>query len=69
MIPVETDRETIKKIFKESLAETLHENRQLFEEIIADVLEDLAMAEAIREGRQTRKINRDEIFKTLEQNQ
>ena len=53
MSPIESDHETIKKIFKESLTETLHENRQLFEEIITDVFKDLALSEAIKEGRET----------------
>ncbi|EFI33371.1 conserved hypothetical protein [Desulfonatronospira thiodismutans ASO3-1] len=69
MSPIETDHETIKRIFKESLAETLHENRQLFEEIITDVFEDLALSEAIKEGKETEKVSREEIFRTLEQRQ
>ena len=66
MSPIESDHEMIKKIFKESLTETLHENREL-EEIISDVFEDLALSEAIKEGRGTEKVSRDEIFRTLEQ--
>jgi len=69
MSPLENNDEKIKRIFKESLTETLHENRGLFEEIIADVFEDFALSEAIREGRQTQKVTRDEIFGTLEQGQ
>gem|GEM_PF-677537 len=69
MSPIETDQETIKRIFKESLTEALHENRQLFEEIITDVFEDLALSEAIKEGRETEKVSREEIFRTLEQSQ
>ncbi len=69
MSPIENDHEAIKRIFKESLTEALHENRGLFEEILTDVFEDLALSEAIREGRQTRKVSRDEIFRTLEQSQ
>jgi len=30
------------------------------------VLEDVALAEAIREGKETERISRDEIFETLE---
>lgn len=67
MTPIQTDQETIKRIFKESLTEILHENRELFEEIISDVFEDLALAEAIKEGRETREVSREEVFQTLEQ--
>ncbi len=66
---METDQQTIKRVFKESLTEALHENRALFEEIIADVFEDFALSEAIREGRKTNKVSREEIFRTLEQSQ
>mgnify|MGYP006296168095 CR=1 FL=1 len=67
MPPIESDHETIKRIFKESITETLYENRELLEELIADVFEDLALAEAIKEGRETERVSRDEIFRTLEQ--
>ncbi len=55
MSPIENDQETIKRIFKESLTETLHENRELLEEIISDVFEDLALSEAIKQGREKKK--------------
>ena len=54
------------QVLKEALAETLHEQRDLLHEIFAEVLEDMALAEAIREGRQTERIERDEVFKVLE---
>ena len=69
MPPSGLDQETIKRIFKESLSETLYENRELFEEIFKEIFEDLALSDAIREGRQTEKVSREEIFKTLEQSQ
>lgn len=67
MSPIDNDHETIKRIFKESLTETLNENRELLEEIISDVFEDLALSEAIKEGRETKEVSRKEIFRTLEQ--
>jgi hypothetical protein len=33
---------------------------------LTEVLEEFALVEAIREGRQTEKVGRDEIFKILE---
>jgi hypothetical protein len=58
--------EAIKRAFKEALAETLHEQRDLLHEVFAGVLEDLAYTEAIREGRQTERVQRDEVFNALE---
>lgn len=66
MSPIESDHETIKRIFKESLTEALHENRELLEEIISDVFENIALSEAIKEGRETKEVSREEIFRTLE---
>jgi len=35
-------------------------------EVFAEVLEDLALAEAIREGQQSERVSRDEILDILE---
>ncbi len=58
--------EGLKKLFKEALVETLQEQRELLHEVFAEVLEDIALAEAIREGRQTEAVSREEIFRILE---
>lgn len=65
MAQADPDNEAMKQVFKEALAETLHEQRDLLHEVFAEVLEDLAFAEAIREGRQTGRIERDEVFGIL----
>lgn len=59
------DQETLKKVFKEALAETLQEQRELLHDVFVEVLEDIALAEAIREGQQTEKVDRNEIFRVL----
>ncbi len=56
----------MKQALKEALAETLYEQRGLLHEVFAEVLEDFAFAEAIREGRQTERVERDEVFDVLE---
>ena len=58
--------DTLKKLFKEALAETLQEQRELLHEVFSEVLEDIALADAIREGQQTEKVTREEIFRVLE---
>lgn len=64
---MELNQETIKQLFKESLTEALHENRALFEEVFAEVLEDIVLSEAIHQGRKTERVDRNTVFKTLEQ--
>lgn len=62
----ETDSDALKEAFKEALTERLHEQRGLLREVFAEVLEDFTFAEAIREGQQTERVERDEIFRLLE---
>ena len=56
------EAEKIKQVFKEDLTETFQEQRDFLREIITEAIEDIALAEAIREGRKTRRLTRDEIF-------
>lgn len=55
----------LKQTLKEALAETLHEQRGLLEEVFAQVVEDIAMSRAIRAGRKTKLATRQEVFKAL----
>jgi len=52
----------IKELFKEALLEVLQERSDLLYDAFADVLEDWAMAAAIREGQTTTKVDRGEIM-------
>lgn len=58
MARTDPNSEAMKQALKEALVETLHEQRELLYEIFAEVLEDFALAEAIREGRQTECMER-----------
>jgi hypothetical protein len=50
---------------KEALTEALQEQRELFHEVFAEVLEDFALAEAIREGQSTKSATREQVFRLL----
>ena len=58
-------KDTLKQALKEALVETLHEQRDMFRDVFAEVLEDFALAEAIGEGRKTKRASREEVFRTL----
>jgi hypothetical protein len=60
------DTDLLKKTFKEAIAETLHEERGFLHDIIAEVIEEIALSEAIREGLNTELIERDAVFRLLE---
>ncbi len=66
MTRVQSDQETLKQAVKEAIAETLHEEREFLHEVFAEVLEDFALAEAIREGRETKVVERDEVLQILQ---
>jgi hypothetical protein len=55
-----------KQTIKEALAETLQDNRDLLREILAEVVEDFALAQAIRAGRRTKPAGRDEVLGVLQ---
>lgn len=61
-----SDNEAMKQAFKEALTETLHEQRGLLHEVFAEVLEDFAFSEAIRDGRESEIVGRDEVFAALD---
>ena len=60
------DTDLLKKTFKEAIAETLHEERGFLHDIIAEVIEEIALSEAIREGLNTELVERDAVFRSLE---
>ena len=66
MAQIDPNNEAIKRALKEALTETLREQRELLHEVFAEVLEDFAFSEAIREGRWTENIERNEVFDVLE---
>ena len=47
------DEDALKQAVKDALVETLLERRELLHELFAEVLEDMGLAEAIREDRRT----------------
>ena len=61
MAQVQSNEEALKQAVKDAFAETLYEQREFLHNIFAEVLEDFALAESIREGRETKFVARDEL--------
>jgi hypothetical protein len=59
--------ENLKQIFKQALTEALQEQRGLLYEVVVEAMEDISLAEAIREGRQTDLVEKKEILDLLDQ--
>jgi len=56
------DEKRIKELLKEAVLDALHERRDLFYDVIAEVMEDFAMAKAIQEGQTTDSVSKEEVF-------
>ena len=60
------DKNQLKEVFKQAFAELLQERRDLLYDVFAEVLEDIALANAIKEGEETEIASRKQVFKILE---
>ncbi len=60
------DDAKLKALLKEVIIEVLEERSETITSFFAEILEDLALAKAIREGENSEKVGRKEIFKILE---
>ncbi len=60
------DREQTKDLLRHVLIELLEERKPEFQELFIEALEDVALANAIREGRRDEFVSEDEIQTALE---
>jgi hypothetical protein len=56
----------LKELLKEAVIEVIEERRAILYEVLAEVIEDIALTRAIMEGESTERVSEDEIFKLLE---
>ena len=60
------DKNQLKVVFKQAFTELLQERRDLLYDVFTEVLEDIALANAIKEGEETEIVSRKQVFKILE---
>ena len=65
MVERSLEEKRIKELLKEGVLEALHEQRELLYDVIAEVMEDLALGKAIQEGEATKSVAKEEVFKNL----
>lgn len=58
--------ETLKPLLEEVFIKMIREKRDVFYEIIIEALEDVALGNAIQEGRQDQFVSEERIFAVLE---
>ena len=60
------DKNQLKEVFKQAFAELLQEQRDLLYDVFTEVLEDIALVNAIKEGEETEVVSRKQVFEILE---
>jgi len=60
------DETRLKALLEEALVEVLDRRREWLSALIAEALEDIALAEAIKEGETTEVVSRGEVFDLLD---
>lgn len=53
-------------MLRQAVADALEDRRDLLHEVLTEVLEDIALAEAIRAGRETNRVDRVTVFAALD---
>ena len=66
MQPIIEDENQLKEVFKQAFVELLQERRDLLYDVFSEVLEDIALANAIKEGENTEIVGKDEVFQIVE---
>lgn len=56
----------LRQEIKRAVAEALREQREVLQEVFLEVLEDVGLREAIREGRASEEVDRERVFEVLE---
>jgi len=62
---MELQEKMLKRMMKNAIKEALHGERKLMYDVMAEVVEDIALARAIDEGKSTKNVGREDIFKIL----
>jgi hypothetical protein len=66
MLEYSLNETQIKDLMKAAILEIFQERRDLFQDLIAEALEDIALVKAIDEGRDSEPVSREAIFEILE---
>ena len=59
------NEEKIKQLFKTALTEVIQEQKEVFADLLAEIIEDIALEKAIKEGEDTETVSREVIFQIL----
>ncbi|NEU73988.1 hypothetical protein PI95_015840 [Hassallia byssoidea VB512170] len=66
MTEINLDEIKLKELLKAAIVEVLQEQKEVFSDLFAEIIEDIAFSKAIKEGEKTELVSREAIFKILE---
>jgi dsDNA-binding SOS-regulon protein len=66
MSEITINPDQLKEILKNAIIELIRDNRKEVSEFLAEIIEDVAMEQAIAEGETTELVSRESIFQLLE---
>ncbi|HEY9852273.1 MAG TPA: hypothetical protein V6D28_22555 [Leptolyngbyaceae cyanobacterium] len=66
MTEITLDESKLKEILKSAIIELIQEQKEVFSDLLAEVIEDIALEKAIKEGENTEPVSREAIFQILE---
>lgn len=66
MTEIILDEKKLKELLKLAIIEVFQEHKEVFSDLLAEVIEEIALENAIKEGENTEPVSRDVIFKLLE---
>ena len=66
MTEISLDNNKLKELIKTAIVELIQEQKEVFSDLLAEVIEDIALEKAIKEGESTDPVSREAIFKILE---
>ena len=65
MSEITIDEIELKQLIKSAIVELLQERKEIVYDLLAEILEDIALEKAIQEGENTEPVSREAIFKIL----
>ena len=66
MMEITIKEEEMKSMLEEIVFKLFQEKRELFRDIVEEVLEDMALCKAIEDGRKNEFVSQEKIMETLE---
>ena len=66
MVAPAIDENQLKEVLKTALVEVLEERSDLLRDVMAEIIEDVALARAIQEGEESEPVSREEVFRILD---